>query len=119
MLAQLADPTTRGQVDASEKVDWGVVCKTLVKNKIPLVSFLHDEGFKTCPLSNVPEFNWAAGEEEAVWSALREEYSRQESPLKSGIECILLKLVGFAPSFPYTSDNLDVLIRPENIKSGA
>ena len=51
--------------------------------------------------------------EKAKYKVARNEYKtvRREF-LNEGIENILFKSTGLAPSFPYTSDNLDVLIKP-------
>lgn len=45
----------------------------------------------------------------------RQEYLRaREQWLRLGIGCIAFKSAGIPPSFPYTSDNLDLLIRREH-----
>lgn len=49
--------------------------------------------------------------------SVRAEYREVKDALDSeGIAGAMIKSVGLAPSFPYRSDNLDVLYRPENVE---
>ena len=55
------------------------------------------------------------GEQELA--GLRAEYKQVKETLASaGIQDVLIKSVGLAPSFPYKSDNLDVLYKPQDIE---
>ena len=116
--ARLADIISRRQFDLDQAVDWSKVMAILVKNKIPLLPLVQDPLLRNCPLLARPDFQQLVMREEASWKSLRHEYALvREDFLKYGISNILFKSVGLAPSFPYTSDNLDVLIHPANIET--
>ena len=117
MAARLADPEARKQLDFGQSTDWSAVLAILTSNKVPLVSLGHDTVLAGCPLLDQPAFQQAATREEATWHAVRAEYALvREGFLSQGIRNVLFKSVGLAPSFPYTSDNLDVLVRPEHVE---
>lgn len=116
VAARLADPATRGQVDFDQAVDWLAVLRVLIKNKVPLKSLKDDPLLETCPL--ILDLNFAKAEniETQVWKSLRDEYGEvRQALLRKGIQSILFKSPGLSPSFPYTSDNLDTLVRSEHI----
>lgn len=116
IAARLADPTTRGRVDFGQPVDWSAVLKVLIKNRVPLNSLKNDPVFKTCPLASSVDFQKAEHAETLIGTSLRDEYGElRQALLQKGIQSILLKSSGLAPSFPYTSDNLDTLVQSENI----
>lgn len=74
------------------------------------------------PIISLPEFKeqlepWRAGVDsaQAEYESQRREYVEvRDAWLNAGIECIVFKSAGTAPSFPYTSDNVDILIRGEH-----
>jgi len=114
--AHLADSEARKHLDFSQSTDWSAVLGILTRNKVPLAGLAYDSALDTCPLLTQPTFQEVAAKEEATWSALRAEYALVHKEfLNKGIQSVLIKSVGLAPSFPYTSDNLDVLVRPEHI----
>ncbi len=84
------------------------------QNKVPLLSF--DENvplFASFYASNA--FQSAKAREHQRCAELRREYLEvHEAFDAAGIQDVLIKSVGIAPSFPYTSDNLDVLVPLES-----
>lgn len=83
------------------------------KNKYPLLALNHGGG--SPELLGSPEFQAARNEENIVYNSLKAEYYIvQERWARAGIRSILIKSGGVFPSFPYTSDNLDVLIKEED-----
>ncbi|HVP57851.1 MAG TPA: nucleotidyltransferase family protein [bacterium] len=118
IAAWLADPTTRSRVSSGEQVDWAGVLATLNKNNVPLISLADEPALTGCPLVKLGEFRRIAGQQREAWRSLREEYGKVRAGfLERGIQSILFKSVGLAPSFPYTSDNLDTLVRPEHTQA--
>jgi thymidylate kinase len=83
------------------------------KNKYPLLALNH--GSESPELLGTPEFQAALKEENVIYNSLKTEYSIvRERWARAGIRSLLIKSGGVFPSFPYTSDNLDVLIRKED-----
>jgi len=81
-------------------------------NKYPLLALNH--GAEAEDILASPEFRAACDEENAVYDSLKAEYAAiKERWEKAGIRSLLIKSGGSYPSFPYTSDNLDVLVGPE------
>lgn len=119
VAAQLADPTTRCRVDFLQEIDWAAVLVILVKNKVPLIGLAGDPALAACPLLQLPEFQRIAAEQGKTWRSFRDEYRKaRDCFMQRGIQSVLFKSVGLLPSFPYTSDNLDTLVRPEHIQWG-
>jgi thymidylate kinase len=117
MAARLADPEARKQLDFGQSADWSAVLAILTSNKVPLVGLAHHPVLAGHPLLDRQAFQEAASRQEATWHAARAEYATvREGFLSQSIRNVLFKSVGLAPSFPYTSDNLDVLVRPEHIE---
>jgi thymidylate kinase len=115
----LADPATRRRVDSGREAEWTGVLAALVGNKVPLAGLALDPALAACPLLGLPEFQRIAAEHTEAWRSFRREYgSVRDRFLQRGVESVLFKSVGLAPSFPYTSDNLDTLVRPEHIEWG-
>jgi thymidylate kinase len=84
-------------------VDW---CK---RNKFPLMA-LGD----TIPLRfhDNPTFEQAIAEERAWYGTQRAEYVLVRNAWEArGIPCLMIKSAGNHPSFPHTSDNIDILVR--------
>lgn len=89
------------------------VLQILRKNKVPLVALSNE---KNGWVFNEPLLQ-AAREAEAIELAnLRAEYRLVKEELAPmGIADIMIKSVGLAPSFPYRSDNLDLLYKPQDV----
>jgi thymidylate kinase len=118
IAAKLTDPDTRQQLEFNQSTDWLAVLANLTINKIPLMSLTHGPRLSACPLLTLSAFREQAEKEAATWNALRDEYALvREGLMRHGIHNILIKSVGLAPSFPYTSDNLDVLVRSQHIEA--
>jgi thymidylate kinase len=119
VAARLADPVSRGRIDFSPDLDWAAVLAILARNKVPLIGFEEDPALAGCPLVRMPEFRKAAAGHGARWRSLRDEYGAvRDRFLERGIRGVLFKSTGLPPSFPFTSDNLDFLVRPEHIEWG-
>lgn len=59
-------------------------------------------------------FQEAVEAETQSWADQRREYLEVlQAWDEAGISCLMIKSVGNYPSFPYTSDNIDILVRPE------
>ncbi len=92
----------------------GRVVSILQRNKVPLLSVLESE--RNAPLVGDLVFQSARGAEEQHWTGLRTEYAEVKEALASqGIGDVMIKSVGLSPSFPYRSDNLDVLYRQQDV----
>lgn len=99
--------------------DWKAVLAILLQNKVPLLGLEHDPALADSPLAQMPEFQRAAAGHEARWRGFRDEYELVRNRLLDrDIRGILFKSAGVAPSFPFTSDNLDFLVKPEYIEQG-
>lgn len=119
VAAQLADPTTRCRIDFNQEIDWATVLAILVENKVPLVGLSGDPALSACPLLKLSAFQSAEAEDGRIWWRQRDEYEKvRDGFLQRGIESVLFKSVGLAPSLPYTSGNLDTLVHPEHIQWG-
>jgi dTMP kinase len=80
------------------------------ENKFPLLSLNHASGSSW--LWNLPEFKADWERHKTLFNSLSAEYvSIRNRWAQAGISCLLIKSGRSAPSFPYTSDNLDVLVR--------
>jgi thymidylate kinase len=116
VAAYLADPLRVPQ----EELPWSTcevetVLEILQKNKVPLLSLA--ESPQNRDLLGDPLFQSARYVEEQELAGLRAEYELVKETLASaGIQDVLIKSVGLAPSFPYKSDNLDVLYKPQDIE---
>jgi len=101
-----------GAVRPVELRDVPAVVDLLRRNKVPLLSLnetARASGFLKCP-----EVVVALEEDRALLQRLRSEYGRVLEAFGSGgIAGVFIKSVGISPSFPYTSDNLDVLVPRE------
>jgi thymidylate kinase len=118
IAAQLVDPATRSLIDFRRDVDWAAVLDILVRNKAPLVGLAGDPNLAACPLLELAGFQTAVNAQTETWRTYRHEYGLVRDRFKQrGIESVLFKSVGLAPSFPYTSDNMDTLVRREHIQA--
>jgi thymidylate kinase len=92
----------------------GRVVAILQQNKVPLLSVMESE--QNAPLVGDLVFQSARRAEEQHWTGLRTEYAQVKQGLASqGIRDVMIKSVGLSPSFPYRSDNLDVLYRQRDV----
>ncbi len=101
---QFALPTDKSPV--TELIAW------LRRNKYPLLALSH-----TLPgwLRESSEFVEALCEERTWYDTQRGEFELARLAwLEAGIECLMIKSAGNYPSFPHTSDNIDVLFRPRD-----
>lgn len=102
-----------GQLPAD--VDYGEVLRILRHNGVPLLR-IEKRGDSRC-FRRFGEFERELAKEGEKHSLNREEYKAiKEVFLDKGIDSLLFKSVGTYPSFPYTSGNLDVLIRSESLE---
>ena len=87
--------------------------RALRANKVPLLAL--DLGFSPLSAFYAGEaFQRLWEKERARWAALRAEYAIVRRALEgAGIRDVLIKSVGMAPSFPYASDNTDILVAAE------
>jgi len=68
-------------------------------------------------LLDSPEFVAAVADDRARYTDPHSEYVEVASAWsRLGIPCICFKSAGIAPSFPYTSDNVDLLVQPHHIE---
>ena len=83
------------------------------RNKFPILSI--DNNYSGDLRLTSREFTDAHWAESELMNALREEYVIvRDAWSDEGIDCMLIKSGGLEPSFPYLSDNIDILVRPEN-----
>lgn len=81
-----------------------------------IVAFFRANKYPVLSLRGVtslgPTWQEEIGRASASFSQQRNEYLRvRQAWLERGIECMAFKSAGIPPSFPYTSDNLDILVR--------
>ncbi len=114
MAAYLADQQRKRRMELPwSDCDVQAVVEILRHNKVPLLGI--KESGKYAGLSRDPVFRAARDQEAQELAGLREEYSTVKEALAGqGISEVMIKSVGLTPSFPYRSDNLDVLYRPEH-----
>lgn len=112
--AYLADP----QRVPKWEIPWAAcnaetVLEVLRRNKVPLLALL--EQGEGAVLVQRPLLQAARHVEAMELASLRAEYQLVKEELASmGIADVMIKSVGLAPSFPYKSDNLDLLYKPED-----
>ena len=101
-----------------ESLDIPSLMTFLDTNKYPLLALNHENGLKG--LYKTAEFQAAWQKQESIFASLRSEYVIvRDRWAEAGIPCILIKSAGRFPSFPYTSDNLDVLVREDQMEAAA
>jgi thymidylate kinase len=97
----------------SEAADFAALLGFYEKNKFPLVAF--EPGHNGHDFFESAEFLAAREHQAKTLSSLRGEYILVRNRwLEEGIPCITIKSGEPFPAFPYTSDNLDILIHEEN-----
>jgi len=116
VAAYLADPLRVPQQELRwSDCDIQTVLNILQRNKVPLLSLAKPEGSHR--LLSAPLFQAAHRAEAEELANLRAEYKLVREALASvGIADVLIKSVGLVPSFPYKSDNLDVLYKPHDVE---
>ncbi|MFN8511536.1 MAG: nucleotidyltransferase family protein [Thermomicrobiales bacterium] len=104
-VAGLADGGAgKGRVDPAGVVKW------CVRNKYPLVALAANA---PAWLLESATFRDALIAERASYELQRDEYCVvRDAWLARGIACLMIKSAGNAPSFPHTSDNIDILVPP-------
>jgi thymidylate kinase len=104
-VANLADGgAARGRVDPAAVVKW---CG---RNKYPLMALA---AAAPAWLLETATFRDALIAERASYELQRDEYlAVRDAWLARGIPCVMIKSAGNAPSFPHTSDNIDILVPP-------
>jgi thymidylate kinase len=118
IAAGLADPGSRGDIDFDQAVDWREVVRILSANRVPLSSLKDDPDLeaRASILMSASDFRDAERAERVAGEDLRGEYVElRRVLLERGVQSILLKSTGLAPSFPYTSDNVDTLVRLRDV----
>ncbi|MFW6194928.1 MAG: nucleotidyltransferase family protein [Chloroflexota bacterium] len=84
----------------------------LRRNKFPLLSL--DQGSLPEWLAGSSEYQDAVAADHAEWELQRGEFEQvHDAWVKSGIRWMFIKTACIAPSFPYTSDNLDIMVPAE------
>lgn len=111
--AYLADPRRTPPAG----LPWGLcdverLLQVLRKNKVPLLPLAGHPQLQSDPLFQAA----CQGEAESLAGLLSEYKRAHEALLSHGIRGILIKSVGLEPSFPFKSDNLDVLYRPQDVE---
>ena len=116
--AYLADPLRVPRPElAWSSCDVPTLLKLLRQNKVPLLSLTAGKPRGSQCLFDDARFQQALVAETEQLEGLRAEYGLVKGVLASeGIEDVMIKSVGQAPSFPYKSSNLDVLYRPEHVE---
>jgi thymidylate kinase len=116
LAAYLADEQRVPPEDLDRTVcDVRKLVRILQSNKVPLLSL--PEGAAAWPVLDDPEFQAARRSEQMLLAGLRTEYEGVKEALAyEGIADVMIKSVGRAPSFPYRSDNLDVLYHPSDVE---
>jgi hypothetical protein len=91
------------------------VVEALRRNKVPLLSLAIDRGSlaprEVQVLRDSVAFREALGAEAAHYAAAHAEYVRlAQCWAQHAIPCLCFKAAGLVPAFPYTSDNIDLLV---------
>lgn len=112
-LARLADG--RGPLQPIPKLSTQEMVRWFQRNKYSLLA-VHDVAPSW--LRQDPEFQRAVAAEKEWYLQARGEYVVvRDAWLEQGITCLMIKATGCYPSFPHTSDNIDILVRPEQGRS--
>jgi len=113
MAALLADPHTGAELSPDEVVNQADrLIPFLRHQKVPLLGLSEDSSAAHRALMATPAYRAAHAEEQTTHSRLREEFALVAAAWAGeGIGNLQVKSVGMTPSFPYRSDNLDVLVQ--------
>ena len=114
-VAALVDPSRAEAVfNPARSVDGQALISLLRKHKVPLLSLAGG------PLAGrleelTPAWGQALAEERREFAAQRAEFATVQAALDAAqVAGMLIKAVGIPPSLPYRSDNLDLLVHPED-----
>ena len=90
---------------------WDAV-RWLQRNKVPLIGVV---GRVPARVAADPTFKAALGLEQEAFAVQRQQYQIVHDAWDAeGIQALMIKSAGDYPAFPYNSDNLDLLVRPEH-----
>lgn len=111
VIARLMYPEREGVgVDVPSPDAYPTLIEACRQNKVPLLS-LKENGLLFAPFYASSAYRIAKAEEHKRWTGQREEYLAVHRAFDvAGMQHVLIKSVGIAPSWPYTSDNVDVLV---------
>jgi thymidylate kinase len=114
--AYLADPLRAPPPDLPWAMcDVQTLLHVLKRNKVPLIDLHKPEPSRM--ICDDASFQAACQVEAELHASLRSEYqAAKQAWTAQGITDILLKSAGLPPSFPYRSDNLDVLFQPHDVE---
>lgn len=109
--AMIADHGYKNQTP-DPKINLQTVVEILKRNQVPLLGLFEPESgagsqfIQNGPLHEIIEADYQN------WQQQRNEYRLVVESLKEqDVACVLIKSVGLAPSFPYTSDNVDMMVK--------
>lgn len=115
VIAQLITPARMGALDGQDQIMRSAegrhrILQACARNKVPLLS-LDPSAPGLEEFHQSPEMRAAVHCELAQLQNQRSEYLPVQTLCEqAGVRCVLIKSVGLAPSLPYKSDNLDVLV---------
>lgn len=93
------------------RADGAALLACLRRNKVPLLYARRVR--PALDIWGASPFAKALAQEQASLDRQREEYIKVREALSArGIPCVLIKSAGLPPSFPYRSDNVDLLVPP-------
>ena len=111
-MARVVAATLAGETPATSAIEPTQLVNWCVRNKLPLLSIID-----ALPPSITGDSAFAAAlaAERAWYETQRSEYLLvRDAWLRRGIPCLMIKSAGNHPAFPHTSDNIDILVRPEH-----
>lgn len=93
-------------IEPAELVRW------FVRNKLPLLAIVDEP---PPSIRDHPAFAAALDAERDWYETQRGKYLiARDAWWRRGIPCLMIKSAGNHPAFPHTSDNIDILVRPEH-----
>ena len=94
----------------------GEVVELLVENQVPLLSIAGEgPAGEAAGILDSESFKLAVHRQQAVYDEVHGNFERAACGWEArGIRSICFKSAGIAPSYPYTSENFDILFRPED-----
>lgn len=111
LAAALADPAVASADPDLVAANAPELVERLVVGKVPLLGFRAEQSPAHAVLMASPAFGAARDREQAHYECQRGEFAVvAEAWARAGIPYVLIKSVGQAPSYPYRSDNQDVLV---------
>ena len=90
------------------------VVNLLVANQVPLLSLSREpESDAVRDVLDSPAFDRAVTREQQVYSEVHANFAKAARAWEArGVRSLCFKSAGIVPSFPYTSENFDILFRP-------